>query len=65
MIRLCRSLLLILLCHKQKIQSEQENITTEFKIEENALEEKRKKIAEWKSLVEVEVAINKELNGVL
>ena len=50
---------------KQKIQSEQENITAEFKIEEATLEEKRKKIAEWKSLIEVEVATNKKLNGIL
>lgn len=47
------------------MQFEQENITAEFEIEETALEEKRGKVAEWKSLLDIEIAINKELNGIL
>ena len=45
------------------METEQENVSAEFKAEEVALEEKRKKVAEWKRLLDAERVIGKELEG--
>lgn len=50
---------------KQKVETEQEHFTAEFRTEEAGLEKKRQKVAEWERLLDVERAINKELNETL